>query len=177
MTIKVLNKMQTPGMVPPEDYNDLVTVVDQIQNMEVGGGLELSRGPLGWLLSFVRVPLTIATFVKEGLLVIAETVAINKLFVIKPFTIEDVVAYVNVKSTSGSIDLDIHVSDTADDTDLGTSIYNKGSSKPSILVNEFIDVSSKPDTKSISAGQFLQVDTDSVGEGAENLTVIIFGRE
>lgn len=175
--MKTLKKFSQPGLIPIADWNDVVQQITEIQNMSVGGGLTLTKGPNGWNLSFVRAPLTIATISQPGLLVTTGTVITGKIRPVKPFVIEDVVAYVGVESTNGDIDLDIHISDTADDTDLGTTIYDKGSTKPTIAQDEFIIASAKPDTTSVSAGQFLHVDIDSVGEGAESLTVIIFGRE
>jgi hypothetical protein len=175
--VKTINKKLSPGLTPPGDYNELVQIVREIQNMSGGGGIEITKGPGGWLISFVRVPLTILTISQPGLLVTPGTVIAGKIRVVRPFVIEDVSSYVGVESTNGNIDLDIHLSTTADETDLGTTIYNKGSTKPIILQDEFIVESAKPDTLSISAGEFLHVDVDSVGEGAENLTVEIFGRE
>lgn len=175
--MKTLNKKLSPGLTPPTDYSELVQIVREIQNMSGGGGIEITKGPGGWLISFVRVPLTILTISQPGLLVVPRTVVTGKIRLVKPFVIEDVVSYVGVESTNGSIDLDVHLSDTSDESDLGTTIYDKGSTKPSIAQDEFIIASAKPDTVDISAGQFLHVDIDSVGEGAENLTVIIFGRE
>lgn len=175
--MKTLKKYTKPGLIPLADINDIVQQITEIQNMSVGGGLELTKGPNGWNLSFVRVPLTILTISQPGLLVTPGTVIVGKIRLVKPFVIEDIASYVGAESTNGSIDLDIHISDTADEDDLGTTIYDKGSTKPSIAQDEFITASAKPDTTSISAGQFLHVDIDSVGEGAENLTVTIFGRE
>lgn len=175
--MKALKTYTRPGLIPITDQNNLTQQVRELQNMTVGGGLEITVGPNGRHLAFVRVPLTITTIAQPGLLVAPGTVITGKTRIIKPFVIEDIFAHVGVGSTNGDIDLDIHISDTSDETDLGTTIYNKGSSKPTILQDEFIIASAKPDTTSISSGQFLHVDIDSVGEGAESLTVVIFGRE
>jgi hypothetical protein len=176
MTIKSIRKMQTEGLVPAKDYNNLAEVIRQIQNMSVAGGLELTKGANGWNLSFVRVPLIILTFGVEGLLVENAQNVAKKLRLIKPFTIIDVVAYVGVASTSGTVDLDIHLANTAADSDNGTTIY-PSAAKPSIAQDAFIDTSSVPDTLNIAAGKFLQIDIDSVGVGAENLNVLIYGKE
>jgi hypothetical protein len=176
MTIKSIQKMQSEGLIPGRNYNNLVEVVKQIQNMSVAGGLELTKGANGWNLSFVRVPLTILTFGVQGLLVENAQNVAKKLRLIKPLTIIDIVAYVGVASTTGTIDLDVHVANTADDSDNGTTIY-PSAAKPSIAQDAFIDTSSVPDTLNIAADKFLQIDLNSVGEGAENLTVLIYGKE
>lgn len=176
MTIKSVRKKQSEGYTPSKNYNNLVEIVRQIQNMSVAGGLELTKGANGWNLSFVRVPLTILTFGLQGSLVENAQNVAEKLRLIKPFTIIDVVSYVGVASTSGAINLDVHITDTPADSDNGTTIYTS-SAKPSIAQDAFIDTSRVPDTLNIAADKFLQIDIDSVGVGAENLTVLIYGKE
>lgn len=92
--------------------------------------------------------------VTQGTLTASYTGAVRVYFK-RAATITNVMASVSTAPTgSGSIVADVNKN--------GTSIYPT-SAKPTIALTQYVDLTSVPDTTSISAGDYLTVDVDAVG--------------
>lgn len=175
--MKNLQKMLTPGLIPMQVWNTAVDIIMQLQNITVGPGLELTRSATGFEISFTRTPNLPLTFQLQGLLVENAQNVCKKLRTVEAMTVFGVWAYVGTPSTDGSVDLDINLSETASNTDYGTSIYTTTNKKPSIPQDKNQHFSTIPDSpRVIPPNTFVGIDLDSVGEAAEDLTVIIVGK-
>ncbi len=170
--MRTIREMLVQGLIPKEDWNELIKEVRTLANMEVGRGLAFRKGAK-YLLTLTERPIPKLTFKKEGKLVEIETNICDSLRLIDPIRITNIIVYVETVSSSGTIDLDINVNDVPGGG--GDSLY-PSAAKPSIAQGDREDLDSIPDTKNIEAGQYINIDLDAVGTGAEGLTVIIFGK-
>ncbi len=170
--MRTIKEMLSEGLIPKKEWNELVKEVRALSNMEVGRGLGYRKGAK-YLLTLTASPTPKLTFSKQGSLVEIASNVCDSLLLVEAITIVNVWAYVEVQSSSGSIDIDINVSSSPGAG--GTSLY-PAASKPSIAANTDADLDSIPDTKNIEAGQYITIDLDAIGTGAEGLTIIIFGK-
>lgn len=168
-----LKEMLTEGRIPKKEWNALVQQVRALANMEVGPGLGFRKG-VKYLLTLTALPTHKFTLLKQGKLVeTAENVA-GRLYLVEPVTIINIVAYVLTPSDVGAITIDVNVADNAFSN--GTTLFTTQGNRPTIAQDGYIDDDSIPDVRNIEAGKFLQIDLDGIGEGAEGLTVIIYGK-
>lgn len=170
--MRTVKEMLTEGLIPKKEWNELVKEVRTLANMEVGRGLAFRKGAK-YLLTLTERPTPKLTFSLSGLLTEVATNVCDSLRLIDPITITNIIAYVEVQSSSGSINIDVNVH--SDPGGGGTSLY-PSAPKPSIAASTYADLDSIPDTRNIEAGQYINIDLDAVGTGAEGLTVIIFGK-
>lgn len=155
-TKKKIRGMQGQGQIPKQDWNDVAANLNSLQQ-------SLKR-PRAY---------PIVTFSLPGLLVKTGANICGKLRVERAFTIVKVVVYIEVTSSSGSVDVDINQS--ANPNDVGTTLYSSNP-KPSIPASSYEDLTGIPDDLLIEKDQYLSVDLDGVGTGAESLTVILYGK-
>lgn len=159
------------GPSPPADYNSIVQAGKQMQNITVGGGLSSFRNPNGLHIALTnKIPELALTFTVQGQLITEANVA-GKIRINKTITIYKIAAYIETISSSGSVVVDINISDTPDGAE--TSLYSV-ETKPTIVASGFEDLGSLPDTKVIEAGKYISIDVDSSGTGAKNLTIILY---
>lgn len=156
---KPVRRMIQQGQIPRKDWNDAAELLNQ-------SGIE---APNPNLLKYI-------TLQRPGQLAESSlSIATGKILLVMPMTIISIDSYVGTASSNGTIDIDIHVGDTP--ADAGTSVYSSNP-KPSIAQDALtdLDIPPDPDLSHIAAGKYIHVDVDDTGEGAKNLTVIIWGK-